>query len=262
MRRHNGFTLIELLVVIAIIAILAAILFPVFAKAREKARQASCTSNFKQIATAILSYVQDYDETMPGLMAYPMDWSYNWQTNFAWPQAHAPYVKNWQVYRCPSDPYARDEVLSAGAPPGRQRDWEWALRSDAGYNYMYLSPMDVDANFVGKGQAAISAPANCLMLADSIWDFAGGAPVGGGNWFIEAPSWWYSDTYWWFGGWAIDDPNSWLRFGGTWPRHNDVLNVAYTDGHVKVAKIDGLINGVDPRTRVVWDRTLYIWDRD
>ena len=65
MKTRNGFTLIELLVVIAIIAILAAILFPVFAQAREKARQAACQSNLKQIGTAVLMYVQDYDETMP-----------------------------------------------------------------------------------------------------------------------------------------------------------------------------------------------------
>ena len=65
MKRRSGFTLIELLVVIAIIAILAAILFPVFAQAREKARQISCVSNEKQLALGIIQYVQDYDETYP-----------------------------------------------------------------------------------------------------------------------------------------------------------------------------------------------------
>ena len=91
-----AFTLIELLVVIAIIAILAAILFPVFAKAREKARQSSCASNAKQAALATLQYVQDYDERFPEHGPF---WSR--QLGLGW-YVHA-YVKNAQVWRCPSD---------------------------------------------------------------------------------------------------------------------------------------------------------------
>jgi prepilin-type N-terminal cleavage/methylation domain-containing protein/prepilin-type processing-associated H-X9-DG protein len=99
MHRARGFTLIELLVVIAIIAILAAILFPVFAMAREKARQSSCLSNEKQLALAILSYAQDYDERLP--MNYNDDvanacWRH-------WHEAIAPYLKNTQIMVCPSN---------------------------------------------------------------------------------------------------------------------------------------------------------------
>ena len=92
-KRRNGFTLIELLVVIAIIAILAAILFPVFAKAREKARQASCTSNEKQIGLGVLQYVQDYDET----------WMYLTTGNVGWAGRLYPYVKSTAVFKCPDD---------------------------------------------------------------------------------------------------------------------------------------------------------------
>ena len=95
---RRGFTLIELLVVIAIIAILAAILFPVFAKAREKARQSSCLSNVKQISLGMLQYIQDYDEKFPyyGYGSYAADpWIF-------WPHQLQPYIKNWQVYLCPS----------------------------------------------------------------------------------------------------------------------------------------------------------------
>src|SRR5207302_2776977 len=95
MRQRKGFTLIELLVVIAIIAILAAILFPVFAQAREKARAISCTSNMKQLGLSVLMYVQDYDEM------YPMGCWDNWWNN--WPTTVQPYVKNMQVFRCPDD---------------------------------------------------------------------------------------------------------------------------------------------------------------
>ncbi len=108
--RRSAFTLIELLVVIAIIAILAAILFPVFAQAREKARQTSCLSNLKQYALANLMYVQDYDETFP-MSAYLNG---NCVATFYW--AVAPYVKNNQITQCPSEKEAMNVQLLTGAP--------------------------------------------------------------------------------------------------------------------------------------------------
>ena len=105
----KGFTLIELLVVIAIIAILAAILFPVFAQAREKARQASCLSNLKQIGTAIQLYTDDYDETMPcGLFTnYPDNDTdnNNAYTYYGMPNMLDSYIKNWGIWKCPSFPH-------------------------------------------------------------------------------------------------------------------------------------------------------------
>ena len=97
----RGFTLIELLVVIAIIAILAAILFPVFARARESARTSSCLSNVRQIATGIMMYIQDYDET------YPAATNISRAFNTQWPQLRTivqPYVKNDKIWFCPSEP--------------------------------------------------------------------------------------------------------------------------------------------------------------
>ncbi len=92
--QRRGFTLIELLVVIAIIAILAAILFPVFARAREKARQSSCLSNMKQLGLSIQMYVQDYDERL---------FQYHDGTRY-WPAFVVPYMKNSQIMWCPSNP--------------------------------------------------------------------------------------------------------------------------------------------------------------
>lgn len=101
MKRSHGFTLIELLVVIAIIAILAAILFPVFARAREKARQTQCASNEKQLGIAILQYIQDYDETLPhaSIGTYFPGAAH---TQATWRTFIYPYVKSTQVYYCPS----------------------------------------------------------------------------------------------------------------------------------------------------------------
>jgi prepilin-type N-terminal cleavage/methylation domain-containing protein len=115
--RKCGFTLIELLVVIAIIAILAAILFPVFAQARESARKSSCLSNARQIGLAAMMYAQDWDEILPetgwvgpcssptpnanGVYAIGDDY---FSGVFSFPIASAPYIKNWTIFQCPSDP--------------------------------------------------------------------------------------------------------------------------------------------------------------
>ncbi len=130
--RRGGFTLIELLVVIAIIAILAAILFPVFSKAREKARMASCQSNLKQLALALRMYTNDWDERTP-IHKWPeagRDWRYG-----RWYLQLFPYVKNKQIYACPS----RD-----GWSPGHWAiapGWNPPVRVNYGHNWMNAKPL-------------------------------------------------------------------------------------------------------------------------
>lgn len=121
---RTAFTLIELLVVIAIIAILAAILFPVFAQAREKARQTSCLSNQKQLGAAFLQYSQDYDESLPfgnGTLQAAMPYTANsCNRTSGWAGPMYPYIKNKQVYICPSDEdksqisYVLNQALGGG----------------------------------------------------------------------------------------------------------------------------------------------------
>jgi prepilin-type N-terminal cleavage/methylation domain-containing protein len=114
--RKSGFTLIELLVVIAIIAILAAILFPVFAKAREKARQTSCLSNLKQLTLGLLMYAQDYDEKI-NMHVYGHNACGGGGTPlYLWDQVVMPYVKNEQIFICPSRPGVNCGIAYGGPP--------------------------------------------------------------------------------------------------------------------------------------------------
>lgn len=132
MRGNRGFTLIELLVVIAIIAILAAILFPVFAQARTKARQASDLSNQKQISLGILMYVQDYDEVMCSAGMYAGNTDY-----YTWHYSIFPYIKSTQLYRSPQYAFRWKDTDFPG--------WAWALMTpevtvqNAGGYYMDVS---------------------------------------------------------------------------------------------------------------------------
>ena len=157
-RNRSAFTLIELLVVIAIIAILAAILFPVFAKAREKARQASCQSNEKQLGLAFIQYSQDNDETMPNGPD---------SSGAGWAGLLMPYTKSTGVFKCP------DDSTPATAPnyPVSYGENEWLTNGQ-----------------VGQKLAGQAAPASTVLLFEVNGDYAaintgndGSSPVANGG---------------------------------------------------------------------------------
>jgi len=298
-RGRFGFTLIELLVVIAIIAILAAILFPVFSQAREKARQSNCLSNFRNIAMGIAQYTNDYDECLVPLMISPAPFFVTYDPNqgdYVWPELTHPYIKNWQIHRCPSDPQATDSVLNEDwcrrTVGGEIWSYCWGIKTDAGYNHVYLSPMNRDAKSIGIPLAPIANPANTLMNVDSTWYAdTGGNAAGGGNWFVDPPRPTGcgdgGECRYWFGGWRVpacpnDPDNYWAKYGGTWPRHHyenltgggcpdffphhrGRMNVAFVDGHAKSLQISDLLRGTTfigmtyPYFAVA-DFAAYIWD--
>lgn len=211
---RTGFTLIELLVTIAIIAILAAILFPVFARAREKARQASCMSNLKQMGIAFMMYSQDYDERMcpfnydvdvtgDGVVDY-MTWGsfYSSEDSKHHPEKALiqPYMKNAQVEECPSAP---EMSSSAFAPPVAY-----------GYNYSYLTVANTGGGRAGVSIAAIESPSETVLLAD------GARRVSGGAWGGPGYAWGPSS-----GDYRIH------------ARHSGMANVLWADGHVKAMKV-------------------------
>ena len=186
----SAFTLIELLVVIAIIAILAAILFPVFAKAREKARQTACLSNCKQIGTALMMYVQDNDETYPhstGTGGGPT-FTYNdidskgGTKSFSqhiWQQLY-PYTKNWSVYLCPSDSHpnpafnADGSSKGGGAPPADSSYGTntWAFQNIIGPSYTFRGPA-AESQFVSPSSTYLVAETSQQM---GFYGYAGSAP--------------------------------------------------------------------------------------
>ena len=202
-KRVSAFTLIELLVVIAIIAILAAILFPVFARARENARRASCQSNLKQIGLGIMQYTQDYDERLPASVA-----------NNSGDSSHSlsyyvqPYIKSTQVFRCPSD--------------------TTTTASSYGYNYVYLASSGLTKAI---SIASIQNVAQTLMLMDSY-------NVGSYD-FIYSARYWRSNGGPTVYGTAPSTTNAY-QHGNADDRHLDTINTLWCDGHVKAVKLSAI----------------------
>jgi prepilin-type N-terminal cleavage/methylation domain-containing protein/prepilin-type processing-associated H-X9-DG protein len=192
---RRGFTLIELLVVIAIIAILAAILFPVFARAREKARQTSCLSNLKQIQLAALMYVQDYDEMLPVDVLYvDCNTVLTTPNTTYWYEQLIPYMKNWGILNCPSD--RRSNVLSGGVYCSVS-SYPARLGGGVAYTFNYLVQ--------GVSLGNIGMPAGTVGFADGINNYARMRCRTDGN----------TDYFW------------------STTRHNDGSNVSLWDGHAK-----------------------------
>jgi prepilin-type N-terminal cleavage/methylation domain-containing protein len=154
--RKRGFTLVELLVVIAIIAILAAILFPVFARARENARRASCLSNLKQMGVGIMMYTQDYDEIYPEMNTNGRAWMYNIQ----------PYVQNYNVFACPSSDQGYGGTTSYTFT---QNGYAYIQAGNYGGNFL-LMKVEGNVNYAPLpvvNLASVISPAATYLVMDS-----------------------------------------------------------------------------------------------
>jgi prepilin-type N-terminal cleavage/methylation domain-containing protein/prepilin-type processing-associated H-X9-DG protein len=214
---RRGFTLIELLVVIAIIAILAAILFPVFAQAREKARQTSCLSNEKQQGLGIMQYVQDYDETYPlngagnAAIFWDPNGSYARQSN-SWRTLLFPYIKSERVFVCPSNPDNGIDTLDGG--------WPTPETFKISYNCLYDSILTE----TGVPIAEVDKPATSIAILETY-----NGPDGTNDWEKGALTEHFNYNY---------DKHRDDLFAG----HNGFSNYLFADGHAKGLRATQTLN--------------------
>jgi prepilin-type N-terminal cleavage/methylation domain-containing protein/prepilin-type processing-associated H-X9-DG protein len=197
---QRGFTLIELLVVIAIIAILASILFPVFARARENARRSSCSSNLKQLGLGFMQYSQDYDEKFPPLRTVGQE---------GWATSIQPYIKSWQLFYCPS------VSGNYNGTPGIVH-----------YSYNVFLGFD-GANIIGRSVAELQQTSLTVLLLDSVEAYGTNGDSGCGGALDCA---FYAPGLATFQHGAYDPT---IKASGTTTRHLDGQNFAFADGHVK-----------------------------
>ena len=257
MKHRNAFTLIELLIVIAIICILAAILFPVFAAAREKARQTTCASNLKQLGMAVVQYTQDFDDIMP----YSKNTYYNAQAQavyaYGWEYALYAYVKATNVYSCPDDQFAPNTEYN-GTTEG---NGAYTVNS-AFYNNRTLSknmgPFQIGAgtdntSFPPVAMSEITSPSTTAAIFDSaLYTGTGWAPTNESGGFSPAdyPNVTYYPSVGPQGYPIIEDchtapappcPTPPTSYNTIVARHNGFVNVAWCDGHVKAVSLYSLL---------------------
>jgi type II secretory pathway pseudopilin PulG len=279
----------ELLVVLAVVALIASVIFPVFRGVQDQAKKATCISNFKQVSYATLLYLQDYDDRFMPVNHRPGSFSESSLADRTWVQLLLPYVRSFSVFQCPSDPNPRSSegtVFDQDLVPGDtfSRYFRASIRSNVGYNYLYLSPViQQSGTWVAQPRvhSTIANPTRTLVFADSAGEGADGLALGGGSWLVVPPCRYevaangrVIDTF--TGtlsgqvqvfavadGWDPDGIDGDQFYGGAWPWHHSRVNIARADGGVESVHLDRLHDGCDLKHgwggRIV-SPDNYLWD--
>lgn len=244
-RTSDGFTLIELLVVIAIIAILAAILFPVFAQARNKARQTACLNNQKQISMGFQMYAQDYDETLPYARSYCSNTPANDYTQLLSSyvmSAYGPSMKTAVLYTCPNDSTERIAVGSGISPNSYAAVFYWDQTGDQAAAWTWDTDCPGGKYFPGRPIADFPAPSSTLVLAEKP---ARHNVIGQNTSFVQRPHGERGQDCISTDDWSPCAANQTIK-----PLHNNGWNYMFADGHVKWFRPEATVgNGSvsDPR---------------
>jgi prepilin-type N-terminal cleavage/methylation domain-containing protein len=284
---RRAFTLIELMIVIAILAILAAILFPVFSSAKEQARRGVCLNSLRQAQLATTIYANDYDDMFVVVNHQP-NGIVNSRIDRTWVQILMPYVRRFDTFFCPSAKMGGERpemTFDEDLVPGDtySRFYQASQRVNVGYNYLYLAPVarvgNTWASFP-RSMTSVGDASQTLLFVDSIGDrISKVQSLGSGSWLVSPPCR-YSrsgsgviDT---FGfdvnvpvktfnmpmGWDLN-PLSPFRYGAAYPWHTQKINIIRVDGNASSVAPDRLAEGCNllPNwSGVIEDRSRYAWN--
>lgn len=284
MAQRRAFSLVELLIVIFIVTVLAALLFPVFVRVKQSAGQVAWAENIRQVSLSTSLYINDYDDRYM-VARYNPEPEQESTSDRTWVQAVLPYIREFDLFICPADG-TRQSDRGLGDPNVMTGDsfarfYEASMRSNIGYNFIYLSPIyQIEDTWLSspKTSTSISNPAQMLMFGETAWEIINGYPSGGGHYLIIPPcrfeedgrgvkdsfgfedvpsrSFYTADLEW-----NSDDKNP--SQGGLYAWYRGNVNIAFADGHMKALNKDQLVSGCDVKEN--WEGFIknsdsYIWD--
>lgn len=287
MSKARAYTLTELLVALTIVLVLAALLAPVVISTKSEAKKVACISNYKQVGLASTLYLVDYDDRY-FVSKYTAGRDETPEKDRTWVQLVFPYMRGFELIRCPADYTQRPGLDPVFDPHGAfganiERYYTISTRSNIGFNSVYLSPLVRERNGVWIGRpksgTEIQDPSTTLLFADSVWEVLdGGTPSGGGSYLIVPPCRYVApnreDSFGLIGVpndriftaskfWDDSTPPRRIQSGGLWAWHGDRLTTMMSDGSVKLRTMDELSNGCQVKPDwggLVTDTGRYVWD--